>query len=82
MTSSVIAISDFKFTNRTDGELSLVLEPEGDVIQVPSGKTCQIMPEQEASAGLDCEIEIGSEGEVTIYLAIAKQVYINGECVR
>ncbi len=82
MASSVIAISDLKFSNRTDSELSLVLEPEGDVIQVPSGKTCQIASYQESGPGLNCEVEFGSEGEVTVYLAITKQVYINGERVR
>ncbi len=82
MTSIVISISELKFTNRTNAELSLVLEPEGDVIQIPYGKTCQIVPEQKASAVLDCEIEIGSESEVTVYLAIAKHVYVDRERVR
>ena len=82
MASLNIVISEFTFSNRSDADLSLVLEPEGDVIQVSSGKTCQIKPEQATDAGLNCEVEFGSEGEVTVYLAIVKQVYIDGERVR
>ncbi len=82
MPSSTITITTFTVTNQSDREMNLMLEPEGDVIQVPCGKACQIKAESTPKAEVDCEIESASNGDLTLYLSVTKEVYVDGERVR
>jgi len=80
--SHVIPISAFTFLNRTNNEIALLLEPEGDVVHVPVGAFCEIRAGQSASSELNCEIEWGTNSELTVYLSVVKQVFLNEERVR
>ena len=77
-----MTITNFTVTNRSDRDIVLMLEPEGDVVHIPCGKQCQIRPERTPQAVVDCEIEYGAIGEITLYLPIVKEVYIDGTQLR
>ena len=77
-----IPISALTFLNRSNSEIKLLLEPEGDVVQVPIGTSCEIKADQPTNRQLDCEIEWGANSELTVYLSVAKQVFLDGERVR
>lgn len=82
MSSPAIPITGFQFTNRTDSEQALILEPEGDVIWIPAGQSCQITTDGPIHGERNCEVEFGAAGELTLYLAVVKQVCIGGKRIR
>jgi hypothetical protein len=82
MSEAAVEISSFVITNKLGVASTLVLEPEGDCIDIAAGQACRIVPAASSSSKLDCELVVGPEGSITLYLSIVKEVYINSVKVR
>jgi hypothetical protein len=59
-----------------------MLEPEGDVLTVPVSKSCLIKAEISPESAVDCEVEWGHDGDITLFLAVTKQAYVDGVRIR
>lgn len=76
------SISSFEISNNRGTHLSLVLEPEGDCIELRDGQKCRIVPAMTNAEPVDCELAIESDGSLTLYLSIAKEIFVDSVKVR
>ncbi len=82
MSQQTLTVGTLAFTNRTGAGVTLVLEPEGDCIEVPAGQTCRIVPAATAAVVIDCEVIAASDHSITVFLAAVKEVYLGSDRIR
>ena len=75
-------IKSIPIHNRSEQELHVFLEPEGDCIAVGPKQKCEIVPEQTIEVS-EIELDIEYHGDsLSIHLFVEKSVFVNGEPVR
>ena len=75
-------IKSIPIHNRTETEMQVFLEPEGDCITVGPKQKCEIIPEQSLDAS-EIELDIEYHGDsISLHLFAEKAVLIDGEQVR
>jgi hypothetical protein len=82
MTSLSVEISGFVISNKFEIDMTLVLEPEGDCIELRKGQICKIVPAMLPGSKVECELVLGSDRTITLYLPIVKEVYVDSVKVR
>ncbi len=82
MCINVISINKFSLTNHSEETLTVIIEPEGDVIDVPPGVTFTIKFDHPPKKLFDFEIETALNNVMTISLLVFKEVYLNDKRIR
>jgi hypothetical protein len=82
MSALAIEITGIVIANNFGIAMTLVLEPEGDCIELAEGQVCRIIPAMLPTSKLECEVVLGSDKSITLYLSIVKEVYIDSVKVR
>ena len=79
---SLISMNAIVLTNKTESSLAYVLEPEGDVVHVPAGQSCRIVPAATPAKEIECEFVVENDKSITLFLAATKTVYLQGQQIR
>jgi len=82
MSELSVEVTAFVITNRFGMGITLVLEPEGDCIEIAEGEVCRIIPAMSGAAKVECEMILGSDRSITMFLSMVKEVYVNSIKVR
>jgi hypothetical protein len=82
MSALAVEITSFVFTNNFGTGITLVLEPEGDCIELAEGQACTIIPAMLPASKLECELVLGLDKSITLYLPMVKDVYVDSVKVR
>ena len=82
MSALAVEITAFVIANNFGIGITLVLEPEGDCIELAKGQVCRIIPTVLPASKLECEVVLGLDKSITLYLPMVKEVYVDSIKVR